>query len=251
VDFGAVTEMAANLQVQGQLYPILVRRHGERYQVADGETRLRALAYNAKQAGTPGTVRVVLRDYSDQQMALVAFSSVYFRKDLNPIEEARGLRRLHDELGVTYEVLADFLGKTKSYLIERVRLLNLDARLQAMLEASQLTPGQAVALGRLEGPELLPLAEKAASAQLPVARIRALIREVPGFLPGRVPLTPDALEVAVSAGPKKPAASRKEQREGFELKDELDGIWKYLTSSQRQLLLIHARRMIEKVEALE
>ena len=247
VDFGAVHEMATNLRSQGQLYPILVRQEGDRYQVADGETRLRAIKLNHELHGLPATARAVLAVYDDTQMALVAFSSVYLRKDLNPIEEARGLRRLHDELAVSYETLAQYFGKSKSYFIERVRLLNLDDSLQAMVQTQELNPGQAIAISRL--PQALDreqLARTAAHLRLPVSRVRELARQVPGALPGREPLT---LETLAAKRPEKPVLSPREKNASVERFDELSGIWKYLDSSQQNLLLIQARRMVDKVEA--
>lgn len=232
IDFSAVEEMAVNLRAQGQLYPIIVRRQGDRYQVADGETRLRAIRLNAERHGSPAVVRAVLADYDDRQMAFVAFSSVYHRKDLNPIEEARGLRRLHDELEVSYETLAEYFGRTKSYFIERVRLLNLDTRLQGFIEAGKLTPGQALALRHVEGPELDQLATRASEDKLTVATLRAEAKQL---------VRPDP--VPSSREPR----SSKENKKRADMWAELEAIWEHLPSHGCQALLVSARRMVEEL----
>lgn len=231
IDFSAVEEMAVNLRAQGQLYPILVRRQGDRYQVADGETRLRAIRLNAERHGVPAIVKAVLADYDDRQMAFVAFSSVYHRKDLNPIEEARGLRRLHDELDVTYETLAEYFGRTKSYFVERVRLLNLDTRLQDLVQEGKLTPAHAITLKRVPQADLERVTAQVIDQQLSVHETREAVKAKPLVAP------------AVVEAPR----SRKENQKRTDLWAELEAIWDNLPTHGCQALLVHARRMVEEL----
>lgn len=150
VDFSAVERMAESLREHGQYYPILVRRVGDRYEVADGETRLRAAKLNlAQHPGSPDTIAAVLKPYSDVDMAVIAFRTAYDRKELNPIEEARGLRRLHDELNLEYREIARRLGRPESYIYDRTRLLGLSPLLCAAIEESSLSASAAIKLQAL------------------------------------------------------------------------------------------------------
>lgn len=150
VDFSAVERMAESLREHGQYYPILVRRVADRYQVADGETRLRAAKLNAAQhPDSPATIAAVLKPYNNVDMAVIAFRTAYDRKELNPVEEARGLRRLHDELRIEYREIARRLGRPESYIYDRTRLLGLNPLLSAAIEQDALSASAAIKLQAL------------------------------------------------------------------------------------------------------
>lgn len=151
VDFSAVEQMAQSLREHGQYYPILVRRVGDRYQVADGETRLRAAKLNLERHGdSPRTIAAVLKPYTDVDMAVIAFRTAYDRKQLNPIEEARGLQRLRDELDIEYQEIARRLGRTESYVYDRTRLLGLHPLLVEEVAQEQLSASAAIKLQALD-----------------------------------------------------------------------------------------------------
>lgn len=174
VDFAKVQEIAASIKDHGQDYPIIVRKKPDgRYEVADGETRLRACRDVIKSA----TVKAVVREFDEQQMALTAFRTAYQRKDLNPMEEARGLQRIIDQFKLTANEAAEKLNVTKTVVIERTRLLKLDEVLQRHIEDGKLSPGQAIALNPLKGqdPVMFPtLVAQTIDGDLSVAKIRAM-----------------------------------------------------------------------------
>ncbi len=174
--FDHVDELATSLLVHGQDVPIIVReRPGGVYEVADGESRVRAARLNHERdpQGAPDFVDAVVRDLDDAQMALTALRTAYTRAALTPIEEGRGLQRLLDDFGMTKQELADRLGKTKAYVVERVRLLALPDDVRAHLDNENLNPGQAVALGSVDNPLLrTELLKETLSSKLAVKTIR-------------------------------------------------------------------------------
>lgn len=181
-DFEHVESLVQSIQQNGQYYPILVRKTGgDRYEVADGESRLKAFRILHEAREDFGTIKAVVVDYTNIQMALIALDSAYQRKDLSPIEEARGIKRIHDELTMSYEELADKLGKKKHHFINRVRLLNFPGPIQSMVEKGELSASQAVNIMTGLKPEddglALELAERVVREGMSVTDIRAYKQE--------------------------------------------------------------------------
>lgn len=238
VDFSKAEDMAASLREHGQYYPILVRRKGDRYQVADGETRWRGAKLNLEIYGkkAPDSIGAVIKVYSDEDMALIAFRTAYERKDLNPIEEAQGIKRIHDELGISYEELAKKLSKPEHYLYERVRLLNLPEKLVEYVHERKITPSQAINIAtvRKELPDekaFNEFVEAAVEEKLSVHKIRERKKEA---------------KTAVVPGPVDP-----EQAEVTKQLRELNQLWKVMSAAQRKkvLALIESFGIADKVEA--
>src|SRR6185369_2039046 len=120
VDEGALYELAESIKAQGVMQPVLVRPLSD-------ERRVRA----ARIAGLD-EVPVLVRDVSDQAAAAMALIENIQREDLNPLEEARGLRRLTDEFGMTHESAARAVGRSRSATTNLLRLLNLSEPVQQM-----------------------------------------------------------------------------------------------------------------------
>lgn len=138
-------ELAASIREHGVVQPILVRQHGDRYQIIAGERRWRA----ARMAGLRA-IPVVVRDMSDAQMMEVALVENLQRQDLNPMEEARAYQTLMDRLGLTQEELAVRLGKSRPAIANALRLLQLDREVQELVEQGKLSMGHARAVAGLE-----------------------------------------------------------------------------------------------------
>ena len=146
MDEGSLYELAESIKAQGVMQPILVRPVGARrgrYEIIAGERRLRA----AKLAGLD-EVPVLVRDVPDEAAAAMALIENIQREDLNPLEEAQGLRRLTDEFGLTHEQAAHAVGRSRSAASNLLRLLNLSEPVQQMLLAGDLEMGHARALLR-------------------------------------------------------------------------------------------------------
>ena len=131
-------ELAASIKEFGVVQPVVVRKKGRNYELVAGERRLRA-------AGLAGLTKVpaIVKDYEDAKMMEIALIENIQRHDLNPIEEAQGLRRLMQEFKLTQEQTAEKVGRSRSAVTNILRLLNLPEQVQAHIINGVLTMGQA------------------------------------------------------------------------------------------------------------
>ncbi|EAQ02970.1 chromosome partitioning protein parB [Pseudooceanicola batsensis HTCC2597] len=143
-------ELASSIREKGVIQPLIVRQKGENYEIVAGERRWRA-AQMAKLHEIP----VLLREYDDTEVLEVAIIENIQRADLNPVEEAAGYRQLMDRFGHTQEKLAEALGKSRSYIANLLRLLNLPEDVQELLTSGKLSAGHARALITSESPSAL------------------------------------------------------------------------------------------------
>jgi ParB family chromosome partitioning protein len=134
----ALEELAASIRSNGIVQPIVVRRHGERYQIVAGERRWRA----AQKAGLR-RVPVTLREISDEKLLEVALIENIQRQELNIVEEARAYRKLLDNIGFTQEELSERVGKDRSMISTALRLLRLPDTVLEFIENEKLTAGHA------------------------------------------------------------------------------------------------------------
>lgn len=141
-------ELAASIKEFGVVQPVVVRKNGRSYELVAGERRLRA-------AGLAGLTKVpaIVKDYDDAKMMEIALIENIQRHDLNPIEEAQGLRRLMQEFKLTQEQTAEKVGRSRSAVTNILRLLNLPEQVQAQIINGVLTMGQAKQLLGLPKPE--------------------------------------------------------------------------------------------------
>ena len=174
-------ELVASVRQQGVLQPILVRkdpRNPQGYELIAGERRWRA----AQQAQLH-EIPVVVRELSDRQALEAALVENLQRSDLTPIEEARAYRRLMDDFGHTQEKLAEALGKSRPYVANLIRLLELPERVQQLIEKDEISAGH----GRL-------LVGHHNAADLAIAwagskiSVREAEAEMRGLKPGKVKL---------------------------------------------------------------
>jgi ParB family chromosome partitioning protein len=131
-------ELVQTIREKGVLSPILVRSHGEGYQLISGERRWRA----AKMAGLK-EIPAILREVSDQEALELSLIENIQREDLSPLEEARAYQALMELHNTTQEELAKRLGKDRSTLANALRLLKLPKPAQEALDKGQITPGHA------------------------------------------------------------------------------------------------------------
>lgn len=141
-------ELAASIKEFGVVQPVVVRKKGRSYELVAGERRLRA-------AGLAGLTKVpaIVKDYDDAKMMEIALIENIQRHDLNPIEEAKGLRRLMQEFKLTQEQTAEKVGRSRSAVTNILRLLNLPEQVQKQIINGVLTMGQAKQLLGLPKPE--------------------------------------------------------------------------------------------------
>ena len=139
-------ELAESIRQHGVLQPLLVRRHLDGYELIAGERRWRA----ARMAGLDSVPAVVRTDTgSDQQLVLGLIENLQ-RSDLDAIEEARGLRRLTEEFGLTHDDVAQRIGKHRVSVTQSLRLLSACPAVQSAVSAGAITAGHARALVALD-----------------------------------------------------------------------------------------------------
>ena len=140
-DEDALKELAASIEAVGVIQPIIVTQIGERYRIIAGERRYRA----SRLAGLE-EIPAIVRDWDQQKQLEAALIENLQRDDLNPIEEALGVKHLMEESGLTQEKTAERLGKSRPALANLLRLLTLADSVQQMVIDGKLSAGHARAL---------------------------------------------------------------------------------------------------------
>ena len=157
IDDEALQELADSIKAQGIIQPVIVRERGlSQYELIAGERRWRA----SQLAGLT-EIPVVIKTISDETALAMGLIENLQRENLNPIEEAQGLKRLADEFGRTHETIAKAVGKSRSAISNSLRLLSLPEPVQEMLYQRRLEMGHARALLTLHVVDQLELAQKA------------------------------------------------------------------------------------------
>ncbi len=160
-DEAMLDELAGSIAARGVIQPIVVRPHGNGYQIVAGERRWRA----AQRARVP-EVPVVVREFDDSETLEIALVENIQRQDLNAIEEAQAYQRLSGEYGHTQEALARIVHKSRSHIANLLRLLELPDVVQAHVVEGSLSMGHARAL--LGAPEVERLANQVIARGLSV-----------------------------------------------------------------------------------
>ena len=144
-----IDSLAESIKENGIMQPIVVSKAGDTYKIIAGERRWRA----ARVAGLK-TVPVIIRnDMTDSKILELALIENIQRQDLNAIETAKAIKELMEEHALTQEELAKTLGKSRSAIANTLRILNLDERVQEMVQEGKLTEGHARTLASIESPQ--------------------------------------------------------------------------------------------------
>ena len=178
MDEGALYELAESIKAQGIMQPILVRQlhdgpNAGKYEIIAGERRSRA----AKLAGLD-TVPVLVRDVPNEAAAAMALIENIQREDLNPLEEAQGLQRLIKEFGLTHELAAQAVGRSRSAASNLLRLLNLADPVQSMLMAGDIDMGHARALLALDRGTQITAANQISAKKMSVREAESLVKKL-------------------------------------------------------------------------
>lgn len=182
MDQASLESLADSIKAQGIMQPIVVRKIAQdQYEIIAGERRWRA-----SQLAGLAEVPVIVRDIPDEAALAMALIENIQRENLNPIEEANGIKRLIDEFEMTHEAAAQAVGRSRSAVTNLLRLQNLHANVQEMLMKSKLDMGHARALLGLDGANQLLAAEKIVQNNLSVRDAEQLVKE---FSAGKVAAT--------------------------------------------------------------
>ena len=147
-DANKLEELAESIKEHGVIQPLIVRKNGRKYELVAGERRWRAA-----QSVKLKTVPVIVRDYDNAKMAEIALVENIQRHDLNPIEEAEGIKRLMSEFNFTQEQAAKKIGRSRTAVTNILRLLNLPQSVREAVSRETLTMGQVRPLLALEKTE--------------------------------------------------------------------------------------------------
>lgn len=163
-------ELASSIKTYGVISPILLRRlPSGRYQILAGERRYRA----SKIAGLT-KVPAIVADFSDKQMMELSIIENIQREELNVIEEAKAYENLCKNLGFTHEQIGQRVGKSRSYIANIMRLLNLPKVIQEYVINGVLTMGQVKPLINLSESEAIKIANEAIELGYTSRQIEAL-----------------------------------------------------------------------------
>lgn len=127
-------DLAASIEKYGIIQPLLLKKKEDKYEIIAGERRFRS----AKLAGLE-KVPAIVKDITDHESSRIAIIENIQRKDLNPVEEAMSYRHLLDSQDLTQKELAEEIGKSRQYIGNTIRLLNLDPRVLKLLEEEEIS----------------------------------------------------------------------------------------------------------------
>jgi len=172
MDDTAMQTLADSIRTQGIMQPILVREiRVDKYEIIAGERRWRA-----SQIAGLVEVPVLVREIADESALAMALIENIQRENLNPLEEAQGVKRLIDEFAMTHEKAAEAVGRSRVAVSNLLRLLSLSAPVQELLMQNKLDMGHARALIGLDAAQQIMLANKIVQQNLSVREIEKLVQ---------------------------------------------------------------------------
>lgn len=178
----ALEELSASIREHGVIQPLVLRRHEAGYQIIAGERRWRA----AQQAGLE-TVPAVVREIDENRLLEIALVENVQREDLNALDEALALRELL-ELEASQEAVARKVGKSRPYVANAVRLLQLEGEVQELVRAGKLSAGHGRALLALTGQSQVSVARE-------VVRVGLTVRDTERLVKARLRAKPPRREI--------------------------------------------------------
>ncbi len=172
-DEDELQELSDSIKLHGVLFPILVVNRGDYYEIVAGERRWRA----AKMAGLK-EVPVIIRDYTEKQIAEISLIENIQRTDLNPIEEAKAYRDLIDKYNYKQDELAERVSKSRTAITNTMRLLKLADSVQDMIVDDLISAGHARALLAIDNTdEQYELAQRVMDEKLSVRDIEKIVKD--------------------------------------------------------------------------
>ncbi|MFA5857688.1 MAG: ParB/RepB/Spo0J family partition protein [Elusimicrobiota bacterium] len=172
----ALEDLVSSIKESGVIQPVLVipgDTPGE-YELVAGERRLRA----AVLAGLKSIPAIIRNKMSQEEQSILALIENLQREDLNPLEEAQGYKNAMDTFGLTQDVLAKKVGKSRPYVANIVRLLELPEEVKVMVAENTLYPGQARALLALEDiTEIVAVAKRVTQEKLTTREVEEIVNQ--------------------------------------------------------------------------
>ncbi len=167
-------ELTQSIRANGIVQPIVVRPIKKGYQIVAGERRWRAA-----QKAELDKIPAVVREISDDKLLEIALIENIQRQELNPIEEANAYQKLIEDFGLTQEIVANQVGKTRTFVTNYLRLLKLPKEILKLVEENKLSVGHARALIMLETKNSqIELANKIISMALSVRDTEKAVKRI-------------------------------------------------------------------------
>ncbi len=173
IDEEKIDELASSIKENGLIQPIVVRKLNGKYEIIVGERRFRA----AKKAGLR-EIPAMIKEYSDYRALEIALIENLQREDLNPLEESLAYKLIIDREMITQEELSRRIGKSRSYIANMIRLLELPEGIQELVSRGTLSVGQAKAVLALsDHASQEELVKKIIDEQLTVREVEKIARK--------------------------------------------------------------------------
>lgn len=171
-DEDELQELSDSIKIHGVIVPILVVNRGDYYEIVAGERRWRA----AKMAGLK-EVPVIIREYTEREIAEISLIENIQRSDLNPIEEAIAYKSLIDEYSLKQDELAERVSKSRTAITNTMRLLKLSKEVQEMVVSEMISAGHARALLSISNEkEQFEIAQRVFDEKLSVRDIEKIVK---------------------------------------------------------------------------
>lgn len=172
-DMNSLKDLANSIEIHGVIQPILLRKLGDKYEIVAGERR-----YRASKIAKLQEIPSIIIDVDNEDASKLALIENIQREDLNPIEEAMAYKQLMDDFNLKQEELANAIGKSRSYITNSIRLLNLDDKVIEYLYDGKLTTGHGkVLLGIKDREKQLKVADKIISVGLNVRETESEVKK--------------------------------------------------------------------------
>ncbi len=173
-DEDALNDLVESVKIHGIIEPLIVRKKDNYYEIVGGERRWRA----SRKAGLK-ELPVIVKDYTDRQVAEIGLIDNIQREDLNPIEEAEAFKQLIDEFGLKHDEVAERVSKSRAAITNSMRLLKLDKKVQEMLISGMISTGHARAMLAIPGGEdQIRFAERVFDEKMSVHEVEREIRSM-------------------------------------------------------------------------
>ena len=172
----SIRELATTLDKEGLLQPIVVREQGEQYEIIAGERRFRA----AKHLGWE-TIPAIVNNMDEAQAASLALIENLQREDLNPIDEAQAYNNLMKLNNLTQTALAQNIGKSQSYVANKMRLLKLSPKVQSYLASGEISPRHGRCLVGLSQKDQGRVLDEILANNLNVSDTEKIVKVVDGY----------------------------------------------------------------------
>jgi ParB family chromosome partitioning protein len=194
MDEEKLSELTASIQEKGIIQPVVVRQTGEEFELVAGERRLTAV----KRLGWEKIPVVITGKLSKEEMLELSLIENLQREDLNPIDTARGYKRLMEECSLSQDQMAQKIGKDRSTIANTLRLLHLPEEVQKSVSEGELSEGHARAILPLPSEkEQIHLAKRVIKEGLSVRKIEELVygqKKAPA-LPRKQKISPAFFEI--------------------------------------------------------